>query len=148
MSLFDLNQTCEIVLTQRRFIWNFCSTKLLCTCIEGLKSYKINQDIDVWRKLGWGIRKIQKQPPRSVPRKKCSENMQQIYKRTPMRKCDFNKAAKQFYWNHTLAWVFSCKFAAYFQSTFSYQHLWTAASVISPYWLHNSCTKLNKIWRN
>ena len=40
--------------------------------------------------------------------------MQQIYKRTPMPKCDFNKAAKQLYRNHTLAWVFSCKFAAYF----------------------------------
>ena len=104
MSLFDLNQTCEIVLTQRRFIWNFCSTKLLCTCIEGLKSYKINQDIDVWRKLGWGIRKIQKQPPRSVPRKKCSENIQQIYKRTPMRECDFSKVAMQLYWNHTSTW--------------------------------------------
>ena len=28
----------------------------------------------------------------------------------------------------TSAWVFSCKFAAYFQNTFSYEHLWTAAS--------------------
>ena len=37
----------------------------------------------------------QKQPSRGVPRKKCSENMQQIYKRTPMAKCDFNKVAKQ-----------------------------------------------------
>ena len=37
----------------------------------------------------------QKQPPRGVPRKMCSENMQQIYKRTPMAKCDFNKVAKQ-----------------------------------------------------
>ena len=35
-----------------------------------------------------------------------------------MFKCNFNKVAKQFYWNHTLAWVFSCKFAAYFQNTF------------------------------
>ena len=26
----------------------------------------------------------QKQPPRDVPRKRCSENMQQIYRRTPM----------------------------------------------------------------
>ena len=34
---------------------------------------------------------IQKQPPRSVPRKKCSENMPQIYRRTPMPKLDFNK---------------------------------------------------------
>ena len=27
-----------------------------------------------------------------------------------------------------LAWVLSCKFAAYFQNTFSYKHLWMAAS--------------------
>ena len=40
---------------------------------------------------------VQKQPPRGVPRKRCSENMQQIYRRTPMPKCDFNKVAKQLY---------------------------------------------------
>ena len=38
---------------------------------------------------------IQKQPPRGVPRKRCSEKMQQIYRRTPMPKCDFNKVALQ-----------------------------------------------------
>ena len=32
---------------------------------------------------------IQKQPSRGVPRKKCSENMQQIYRRTLIPKCDF-----------------------------------------------------------
>ena len=31
-----------------------------------------------------------------------------------MPKCDFNKIAKQLYWNYTSAWVFSCKCAAYF----------------------------------
>ena len=60
---------------------------------------------------------IQKQPARCVFRKRCSENIQQIYRRTPMPKCDFNKVAKQLYSNRTLAWVFSCKFAAYFQNT-------------------------------
>ena len=50
--------------------------------------------------------------------KKCSENMQQICRRTPMPKSDFNKFAKQLYWNHTSVWVFSCKFAACFQNTF------------------------------
>ena len=75
--------------------------------------------------LGWTI---QKQPPRDVPRKRCSENMQQIYWRTPMLKCDFNKivncdfnkVVKQLFWNRTLVWVFSCKFAAYFQTIFSW----------------------------
>ena len=40
---------------------------------------------------------IDKQPPRGVLRKRCSENMQ----------------------NRTLAWMFSCTFTAYFQNTFS-----------------------------
>ena len=31
------------------------------------------------------------------------------YMWTLMPKCDFNKVAKQLNWNHTLAWVFSCK---------------------------------------
>ena len=56
---------------------------------------------------------------RGVLRKICSENMQQIYRRTPMPKCNFNKVVLELYWNCTSAWVFSCKFAAYFQNTFS-----------------------------
>ena len=36
---------------------------------------------------------FQKHPPRGVPRKRCSENMQQICRRKPMPKCDFNKVA-------------------------------------------------------
>ena len=38
-----------------------------------------------------------KQPPGGVLKKRCSENMQQIYRRTPMPKCDFNKVALQLY---------------------------------------------------
>ena len=40
---------------------------------------------------------IQKQPSRGVLKKSCSENMQQIYRKTPVPKCDFNKVALQFY---------------------------------------------------
>ena len=54
--------------------------------------------------------------------------MQRIYLRTPMPKNDFNNSALQLYWHHSLAWVFSCNFAAYFQNTFSQEHLWVAAS--------------------
>ena len=71
---------------------------------------------------------FQKQPFRSVLRKKYSENMEQIYRRTPLPKCDLNKVAKQLCWNHTSAWVFSYKFAAYFQNNFSWEHPWTTAS--------------------
>ena len=41
--------------------------------------------------------KIQKQPPRGVLKKRCSENVQQIYRRVPMSKCDFNKFANNFW---------------------------------------------------
>ena len=44
-----------------------------------------------------------------------------------MSKCDFNKAALRLYWNYNSAWVLSCKFAIYFQDTFSKEHLWMAA---------------------
>ena len=36
----------------------------------------------------------QKQPSIVLLIKRCSKNMQQIYRRTPMLKCDFNKVAK------------------------------------------------------
>ena len=39
----------------------------------------------------------QRQPPRGVPWKRFSESMKQIYRRTPMPKCDFNKVTKQRY---------------------------------------------------
>ena len=41
---------------------------------------------------------LQNKSSRDVLRKKCLENMQQIYRRTPISKC--------FYWNHTSVWVF------------------------------------------
>ena len=53
---------------------------------------------------------------------------EQIYRRTSIPKYDFNKVAKQFYINHNSVWMFSCKLAACFQNTFSWEHLWRAAS--------------------
>ena len=44
-----------------------------------------------------------------------------------MLKYDFNEVALQLYWNCTLTWVIFCKFPAYFQNTFSYEHLWEPA---------------------
>ena len=51
-----------------------------------------------------GEYKDQKQTPRGFLRKRCSENMQQSYRRTPMPKCDFNKVVLQLYWNCTSSW--------------------------------------------
>ena len=60
---------------------------------------------------------------RQILIKRYSENMLEIYRRTPMPKCEFNKVAEKLYWYHTSAWVSSCKFAAYFQNTFLKKHL-------------------------
>ena len=40
---------------------------------------------------------IQKQSFRGALEKSCSENMQQIYRRTTMPKCNFNEVAKQLF---------------------------------------------------
>ena len=47
-----------------------------------------------------------------------------------MPKWDLNKIAL-----NTSTWVFSCKFAAYFQNTFFWEHLWVAASGILRFFL-------------
>ena len=73
-------------------------------------------------------KKLQKQSPLGVPQYRFSANIQQIYRRTPMRKYDFKKVAMQFYRNHTSAWVFSCIFVAYLQNTVFEEHLWETAS--------------------
>ena len=39
---------------------------------------------------------VRMQPSRGVFRKRSSESMQQIYRRTPMPKCDFNKFQNNF----------------------------------------------------
>ena len=56
----------------------------------------------------------QKQPFIGVFIKRYSENIQQIYKGTPMLKCDFNKIALQLFWYRTSVWTFSGKLVAYF----------------------------------
>ena len=44
-----------------------------------------------------GYTEVQKQPSRGVLSKRCYENIQQIYRSTPIPKCDFNKVAMQLY---------------------------------------------------
>ena len=46
--------------------------------------------------LRWKTWQIQKRPPRGIPRKRCSENMQQIYREQPMLKCDLIKLQGNF----------------------------------------------------
>ena len=58
----------------------------------------------------------QKQPTWSNFRKRCSENMKQIYERTPMASVISIKLQSM---EKLHPWLFSCKFSAYFQNNFS-----------------------------
>ena len=67
-----------------------------------------------------------------------------LYSRKTVPKCDFNKVTRQLYWNHTLARLFSCKFAAYFQNTFLSEHLLRAAFVLPPiYYSHEAARRMS-----
>ena len=81
---------------------------------------------------GATFEKIQRQPSRGVLKKRCSENMQQIYRRTPMPKCDFNRVALQLYWNRTLVWVFC-------QGVISTKLLWNFTEIA----LWHGCSLVN-----
>ena len=61
---------------------------------------------------------LQKQFPIGVRQNSFSANIQQIYRRTPVRIYDLNNVGLQLFWTRTSAWVFSCIFAAYLYNTF------------------------------
>ena len=64
---------------------------LLKYCIEEKDPVRLQADFQNYSDET--LSKYQKQPSRSVHRKRCSENMLQIYRRTLIPKCDFNKVA-------------------------------------------------------
>ena len=63
---------------------------LICVILE--EKYLRSEGILL--KQGCCTLKGQKQPSRGALKKTCSENMQQIYRRTPTPKCDFNNFSK------------------------------------------------------
>ena len=95
------------------FIMNSCYYK--CRYELKKKNILFNRNFHAFSMM----KNLQKHPLRDAFRRRYSENMQQIYRRTPMLICDFNIMALQLYWNGTSAWVFSRKCAAYFQNIFS-----------------------------
>ena len=66
---------------------------------------------------------LQKQPPRDVLKKRCTGNMLQIYRRTPMPQCDFNKVASHF----------SMGVLLYISSTFA-EHLFSRTPLGGCFW--------------
>ena len=66
----------------------------------------------------------QKQPSRGVIKKRCPENMQQIYRRKLKPKCDFNKVVLHGYGCSPVNLLYI------FRTPFLGTHLWTAASEV------------------
>ena len=87
VSFFNSGQTLEIVKAPLS----------LALKVSGLlkNAEKLVKAVYLWRSgmLLPLILNNQKQPSRGVPRKRFSENMQQLYERTAMSKCDFNNVA-------------------------------------------------------
>ena len=69
-----------------------------CLCFISNQFFKSTEVLTFQRRktdCHINIRKFQRQPSEGVLKKKCFEIMQQIYRRTPMLKCDFNKVTLQ-----------------------------------------------------
>ena len=73
----------------RKYIMKGWSLKILK--IKLRKVLFLYQKKNFYSKLYQKKKKYQKQLSRGVLTKRYSENMQQIYRKTPMPKCDFNK---------------------------------------------------------
>ena len=73
---------------KRSVYWNNYQTILEKTINPGTNMYEL-----LHASFQGVERLFQNQPPRGVLRKRCSENMQEIYRRTSRSKCDSNKVA-------------------------------------------------------
>ena len=102
--------------------WHMINISIFCNLDHSMRAAVLVIEMVWWNSNLYSKDLHSEVATRGVPRKYCqvkySESIQQIYRRTSTPKCDYNKVAKQLYWNHTSAWVLSCKFAAYIQITF------------------------------
>ena len=94
-SLLDVYNSCTNTIITKNCLYQLLGTLVL------YPQFFLHASLWIFPSVHLDDYLFQKQPSRDVPRKRCSENIQQIYRRTPMPKCDFNKVAKQLYWNHT-----------------------------------------------
>ena len=95
---------CNFYYMKRRWQQSQCFNPCSLNCAKRFQEpYVIEQDYQAFIK--W-----QKQPSRGSLWKMCSENMQQMYRRTPTWKCDFNEVVLQhIYRKHPCGNVISIK---------------------------------------
>ena len=84
---------------------------------------------------------VQKQPPRAAPRKRCSENIQQIYRRTPVPEFGLNNNFIEIALRHgcspvNLPHIFSTPFS---RNTSGWQLLYVTYVIYYHFHLHFHC---------
>ena len=79
-------------LSTRKYTLKFCNLVVFFTKISRMLFF-ITDVSNIVISVKPTIKTLQKQPSIDVLRKRCSENMQQIYRRILMPKCNFNKVA-------------------------------------------------------
>ena len=79
----------------------------------------------VFQKCQRRMQNLQKQPPRGVLLKSCSQKFHKIHSKTPVQE---SLSLKNFIKKDTLVQVFSCEFCEIFRITFSYRTSLVAAS--------------------
>ena len=115
--------TDELLIITRLQPRRYCNWKLwywTCSLIIQKRTFNGWRTATVVAKLIF-----QKQPSRGVLRKRYSENMQQIYRRTPMPMCDLNKVALQYFIEITLRHGYSpVNFLIIFRTPFPKNTSW------------------------
>ena len=84
----NTSTSCEISSNLVKTLLAFLT--FLFTCSQ----FTSRSSISCWIRIGKCWLYCQKQPSAGVLKKNCSEYMQQIYRRTTVSKCDFNKVSK------------------------------------------------------
>ena len=121
--------------TKRCLYWVNCVTKAndppqkYIHVISGTNNITIPNNNEIRNFAFWKLVKynIQKQLSAGILRKTRSENMQQIYRRAPMSKCDFNKVAATLLKSHFGMWALP-QICCMFQEHFFLRTPWRAAS--------------------
>ena len=99
----------------KKILWHRCFPVNFAKFLRTLFLQRTSGSLILNLEVRW---KLKRQPSRGILIKRCSKNILQIYRRTLIPKCDFNKVAKQLYWNHTLAWCSAVNLRHIFRTPF------------------------------
>ena len=112
--------------SKSNYIQNWINHETWVACQKGcLITALFSERVNIWQKQKYIGQSFQKQPPRGVSRKGCSENTLQIYMRTPTPNCNFKATLLKSHLGMDVLLLHI------FRIPFLKEHFWRAPSVIS-----------------